>query len=210
MRKISDAIFFRIISFLQKFGIGGGKIMGINVLYRIANLTINGQNNYIDVKSRLPKGVKVVMYGNNHRLIIDKGVTFKNGTIWFENEGNKIHIKRGTTIESANLSVAEKRTSLIIGENCMLSSGIRISTTDSHSIIDLESGNRTNPAADVIIGCHCWIGYNSSINKGVSIGPNSVVASNSVVTKSVESNTIVAGIPAKVVTKGITWDRKRI
>jgi len=44
-----------------------------------------------------------------------------------------------------------------------------------------------------------WIGMNAVILKGVTIGENSVVAAGSVVTKSVEPNTIVAGNPAQVV-----------
>lgn len=48
-----------------------------------------------------------------------------------------------------------------------------------------------------------WIGRNSIVNKGVTIGENSIVAANSVVTKDVPSNCIVAGNPAKVVKTSI-------
>lgn len=53
--------------------------------------------------------------------------------------------------------------------------------------------------APIIIGENCWIGSNVRICKGVTIGDNSVVAANSVVTKDVPANCIVAGNPAKVV-----------
>ena len=53
--------------------------------------------------------------------------------------------------------------------------------------------------APVIIGDNCWIGRNVSIMKGVTIGDNCVIAANSVVTKSIPSNCIAAGNPAKVV-----------
>jgi acetyltransferase-like isoleucine patch superfamily enzyme len=52
----------------------------------------------------------------------------------------------------------------------------------------------------VKISDNVWIGMNSTILKGVTIGENSVVAAGSVVTKSVAPNVIVAGNPA-VVTK---------
>src|SRR5437667_9884197 len=55
--------------------------------------------------------------------------------------------------------------------------------------------------APVKISDNVWIGMNAVILKGVTIGENSVVAAGSVVTKSVEPNTVVAGNPAVVVKK---------
>lgn len=57
--------------------------------------------------------------------------------------------------------------------------------------------------APVVIGENCWIGRNVSILKGVTIGDNSIIAANSVVTKSVPANCIAAGNPAKVVKTNI-------
>lgn len=57
--------------------------------------------------------------------------------------------------------------------------------------------------APVIIGQNCWIGRNVSIMKGVTIGDNSIIAANAVVTKSVPANCIAAGNPAKVVKTNI-------
>jgi acetyltransferase-like isoleucine patch superfamily enzyme len=49
----------------------------------------------------------------------------------------------------------------------------------------------------VVIGSDCWIGANSLIMPGVTIGDGAVVAAGSVVTKDVLSYTVVAGVPAK-------------
>lgn len=54
-------------------------------------------------------------------------------------------------------------------------------------------------SSPIIIEDNCWIGENSRICKGVHIGNNSIVAANSVVTKNVPANCIVAGNPAKIV-----------
>jgi acetyltransferase-like isoleucine patch superfamily enzyme len=51
----------------------------------------------------------------------------------------------------------------------------------------------------VKIGNDVWIGTRSIIMDGVVIGNGSIIAANSVVTKNVESNTIVGGIPARFI-----------
>lgn len=54
-------------------------------------------------------------------------------------------------------------------------------------------------AAPIIIGRNVWIGSNATILQGVSIGDNSVVAAGAVVTKDVPANTVVGGVPAKII-----------
>jgi len=51
----------------------------------------------------------------------------------------------------------------------------------------------------VVIGNNCWIGGGATILAGVHIGDGCVIAAGSVVTKSVAANSIVAGVPAKVI-----------
>lgn len=63
---------------------------------------------------------------------------------------------------------------------------------------------------DIKIGRNCFIGANSIILPGVTIGDEVVVAAGSVVTKSIKSNTIVAGNPATIIRNGIKtikWGR---
>lgn len=62
----------------------------------------------------------------------------------------------------------------------------------------------------IIIGDVVWIGENSRICKGVTIGDNSIIAANSVVTKDVPANCIVAGIPARVVKENILQTTKSV
>ena len=66
--------------------------------------------------------------------------------------------------------------------------------------MDLKPENRcfTYPAP-IVLGRNVWIGSNATILQGVTIGDNSVVAAGAVVTKDVPADTIVGGVPARVI-----------
>ena len=51
----------------------------------------------------------------------------------------------------------------------------------------------------ITIGNNVWIGANSIILKGVNLGDNVVVGTGSVVTKSFPNNSVIAGVPAKLI-----------
>jgi acetyltransferase-like isoleucine patch superfamily enzyme len=71
---------------------------------------------------------------------------------------------------------------------------------DLHAV--LESRNIDN---SITIGNHVWIGADVKILKGVKIGHGSIIATGSVVTKDVNDNTLVGGIPAKILKENINW-----
>ena len=54
-------------------------------------------------------------------------------------------------------------------------------------------------SAPIVIQDKCWIGFNTIILKGVTIGEGAIVAAGSLVTKDVAPYTLVAGNPAKFV-----------
>ena len=66
----------------------------------------------------------------------------------------------------------------------MISENIEFVCSDSHSVIDYETKNCLNRAADsIIIGNNVWIGRNAIFNKNSSIPNNSIVGNNSIITK---------------------------
>jgi acetyltransferase-like isoleucine patch superfamily enzyme len=53
-------------------------------------------------------------------------------------------------------------------------------------------------AKPIHIGKRVWLGANVTVLQGVTIGENAIVAAGAVVTKDVPANTIVGGVPAKI------------
>jgi len=116
------------------------------------------------------------------------------------------------TLLNGALIMAEEK--IEIGSYCLVSWNVGIADSDFHPLtpaqrlIDAQALApyfKNRPArpklktAPVKISDNVWIGMNAVILKGVTIGENSVVAAGSVVTKSVQPNTVVAGNPAVVV-----------
>jgi acetyltransferase-like isoleucine patch superfamily enzyme len=99
------------------------------------------------------------------------------------------------TIGIGNILIAPVR----IGNNVILAQHVVLSGLN-HSYTDLNMPIRDQPCttALITIGDDCWIGANTVITAGVTIGKHSVVAGGSVVTKDVPPFTIVGGNPARI------------
>lgn len=78
---------------------------------------------------------------------------------------------------------------LIAPKVSLLSEGHPISPEERHSLT----------VGHILIKKNAWIGANATILQGVTIGENAVVASGAIVSKDVPDNTIVGGIPAKII-----------
>jgi tetrahydrodipicolinate N-succinyltransferase len=86
-----------------------------------------------------------------------------------------------------------------IGARCLISQGVSIISSNHSSARGLpitDQPSRTDKKG-VTIHDDVWIGTNSTILPGVTIGMGAIVAAGSVVTTSVPEYTIVAGVPAR-------------
>lgn len=91
-----------------------------------------------------------------------------------------------------------------IGDNCLFGSRIYITDHDHGSsspsdILLPPIERKLYSKGPVIIEKNVYVGEGVSILSGVTIGENSIIATNAVVTKNVPKNSIVAGIPARVI-----------
>ncbi len=96
--------------------------------------------------------------------------------------------------------------SVTIGNHCSIGWDCDIWDTSWHRVhfLDREPGPISSP---VVIEDHVWIGSHTIIQRGVTIGTNSVIAAGSVVTKDIPPNSFAGGIPAKVIKEIAGWDR---
>jgi acetyltransferase-like isoleucine patch superfamily enzyme len=100
------------------------------------------------------------------------------------------------------------RTCVVLGQDCMASEGIRISATDSHGIISLETGQVINAPADVIVEQYVWLGVDSMILKGVRIGRGAIVGARALVASDVPACSLAVGVPARIARTKVTWTRR--
>ena len=99
-------------------------------------------------------------------------------------------------------------TSIVIGDDCMISENIEIPTSDWHPIYDANSGRRGNAPCSVFIGDHVWLGRNVSIFKGSRLASGSILGFGSILTgKYCPPNSTNAGVPAKMLGTGKFWGR---
>ncbi len=87
-----------------------------------------------------------------------------------------------------------------IGQQCVIADRAMFIDFD-HGVVEVERPIRLQGIykRDVEVGSNVWIGYGACILRGVRVGDNSIVGTNTVVTKDVPANAVVAGVPARIV-----------
>ena len=161
------------------------------------NLWYKSRGMYIGKRTYLPKIYVTwphqVFIGTNCRL--EHGVYFKYDGIW--SKGPSIIVEDEVFIGSF---VEFNCNCLIrIGKYSNIASGCRFIDHDHGTNLGSRIGPQPSIKKEIIVGEDVWIGANSVILKGVNIGSGSVIAAGAIVTKSIPSNEIWGGVPAKLI-----------
>lgn len=136
-------------------------------------------------------------YRNKYK--IDSSFRFNGKDIMFYGDG-QIICGSNSYIGNYSTIQANKNNKVTIGNNCSISHNVRIYTLSSIANQDMNCDSlKLTYSKDVVIGNGVWIGANVFINPGVIIGDNAVIGANSVITKNIDANTIVGGVPAKLI-----------
>lgn len=177
-----------------------------NSNFLVCPISSNIENLHLSLRSPLA-GKKYIEIGENCLL---------NGTFIFEISEGKITIGDRTFIGGGTFICIDE---IKIGSDVMFSWGCTIADNNSHSHVWSERDNDVKSwkkgvdenkigaykdwtnvrKGKVVIKDKAWIGFNSIILKGVTVGEGSIIGAGSVVTKDVPDWTIVAGNPAKII-----------
>lgn len=140
------------------------------------------------------------------RVIISPGCTIEfPNSLFFD---HSVYVGPNAFWSAGGVIEVEKN--VIFGPNSVI-----LTENHDHTSKDWAPYSGLNIKKKVYIKKDVWIGMNVMIMPGVTIGENVVVAAGSVVTKSVDPHSIIAGNPARVVSKkdslayGKITDKKR-
>lgn len=119
------------------------------------------------------------------------GKRFKMFPPFYTDFGKNIHIGDDVFINAC--CNFQDHGGVFIGDRCQIGHNVVFATLN-HGLSPEE--RRTMTPAPIVLGKNVWVGSNSTILQGVTIGDNAIVAAGAVVTKDVAPNTVVGGVPA--------------
>lgn len=149
------------------------------------------------------KGSKII-FSEKGGIIINSSI-FSNlvglcqTTIISCRDGGIISIGKNVGISGSTIYAMS---SIKLGDNVIIGSGVKIIDNDFHSLIPEKRKNQKDSdicRIPIEIGDDCFIGMNSIILKGTKLGKRCVVGAGSVVHGTFPDNVIIAGNPAQII-----------
>ncbi len=148
----------------------------------------------------LMRGQGEIRFGEKVYLGVTNSPSFLNTYIYIEARTpiSNVIIEDGVRINN-NASLISDGAGIKICSDTLIGFNFSVLDTDFHDLHPEKRLTGTPVSKKVLIGSNVFIGSNVIILKGVEIGCNSVIASGSVVTKSIPENVIAGGNPCKVI-----------
>ena len=120
-------------------------------------------------------------------------------------DGTKIRCHEGVVEIGAKTVMGQECTisayrRVRIGEQCVIADRAMFIDFD-HGVVEVERPIRRQGiyTRECVIGSNVWVGYGACFLRGVTVGDNAIVGTNSVVTRDVPANAVVGGAPAKLI-----------
>ncbi len=170
------------------------------------------KNTLITLKGKIfLAGIPLIDIRDNCRLIINDNVTLTSRNegyhlnmhspvkLMADRDNAVIYIGENTRIHGSCIHAYK---SISIGKNCLVAANCQIIDGNGHDLSFANIENRINTkgiAKKIVIEDNVWIGTNSIILPGVTIGMGSVISANSVVHKNIPSMVVAGGNPAVII-----------
>jgi acetyltransferase-like isoleucine patch superfamily enzyme len=145
-----------------------------------------------------------VFFGKGLELEIGRRGTIRFGRFCWIGDGTKIRCHEGEVVIGEKTVIGQECTisayqHVRIGEQCVIADRAMFIDFD-HGVVDVERPIRVQGIykRDVDVGSNVWIGYGACFLRGVRVGDNSVIGTNTVVTRDIPANAVVAGAPARI------------
>lgn len=113
---------------------------------------------------------------------------------FFSDFGKNIHIGKNVFVNSG--CKFQDQGGIFIGDGVLIGHNVVLATLNHDMSPEKRRGMYPKP---IRIGKNVWIGSNSTVLPGVTVGDNAVIGAGSVVTKDIPENTVAAGNPARVI-----------
>jgi acetyltransferase-like isoleucine patch superfamily enzyme len=147
----------------------------------------------------------MLFLGRRLELQIGRKGEIRFGRFVWIGDGTKIRCHEGV-VEIGDKTVLGQECTISayqrvrIGEQCVIADRAMFIDFD-HGVVDVERPIRQQGIykRDTIVGSNVWIGYGACILRGVRVGDNAIIGTNSVVTGDVPANGVVGGVPARVI-----------
>lgn len=113
---------------------------------------------------------------------------------FYSDFGKNIHVGENVFINAC--CHFQDHGGVTLGDGCQIGHNVVFATLN-HGLEPADRG--TTYPAPIVLGRNVWVGSNATILQGVTIGDNAVVAAGAVVSRDVPANTIVGGVPARII-----------
>ena len=173
------------------------------------DILVRGSNNHLEIAKGSVADRLQVSIGSNCDIRIGRKCNLGQLFIHAEDHGHVTIGVRSTFNGYVRLLLHEAGR-ITIGSDCLFAGQVDVTVSDMHSIIDVATGRRLNPARDVRLDDHVWVGQRAMILKGAHVQSGSIIGAAALVTGEIPANCMAVGTPARVVKTGVTWQHERI
>ena len=207
--------------------------MAVTIHQVAAYQDANGNRIEFTGSAPLLSGITVLFRGSNNVLTVDAAARIHKLYLRFDSHNGRcriggntgvaplkagIRVGQDSTVEigddvstTAHVDIsAVEGTSVTIGDDVMIATGVRLRTDDGHPIFTVSDGKRVNVSRSIAVGHHVWLGIDAFLLGGARIGDGSVVGTRALVTKEFPNNCIFAGVPATVIRRDVAWERPHL